>query len=95
MRMGGSMCGRVGPGVLAVLLMDRNCGAMVAEVLAAGPVYWQHEPFNAQLNPIGGMVGGLPRPPPVGLTCASMGPRAQEEAQATTYRVNVRGIGPA
>ena len=40
MRMGGSMCGRVGPGVLAVLLMDRNCGAMVAEVLAAGPVYW-------------------------------------------------------
>ena len=38
--MGGSMCGRVGPGVLAVLLMDKNCGAM-AEVLAAGPVYWQ------------------------------------------------------
>ena len=30
-----------GRGVLAVLLMDRNCGAMVAEVLAAGPVYWQ------------------------------------------------------
>ena len=28
-------------GVLAALLLDRNCGAMVAEVLAAGPVYWQ------------------------------------------------------
>ena len=56
------------------MLLDRNCGAMVAEVLAAGPLCWQHEPFNAQLNPMGGMVGSLPRPPPVGLTCASMGP---------------------
>ena len=43
---------------------------VVVVVLAAGPLCWQHEPFNAQLNPIGGMVGGLPRPPPVGLTCA-------------------------
>lgn len=34
--MGGSMCGCVGPGVLAVLLMNWNCGAMVAEVLAGG-----------------------------------------------------------
>ena len=56
------------------MLMDRNCGAMVAEVLAAGPLCWQHEPFHAQLNPIGGMVGSLPKPPPIGLTCASMGP---------------------
>ena len=39
--MGGSMCGCVGSGVLAVLLMDRNCGAMVAEVLAAGLICWQ------------------------------------------------------
>ena len=39
--MGGPIRGRVGPGVLAALLLDRNCGAMVAEVLAAGPVYWQ------------------------------------------------------
>ena len=35
---------------------------------------WQHEPFHAQLNPIGGMVGSLPKPPPIGLTCASMDP---------------------
>ena len=49
-------------------------GAVVA-VLAAGPLCWQHEPFHAQLNPIGGMVGSLPRPPPIGLTCASKGPR--------------------
>ena len=48
--------------------------SVVVAVLAAGPLCWQHEPFNAQLNPIGGMVGSLPRPPPVGLTCASMGP---------------------
>ena len=72
--MGGSMCGRVGPGVLAALLLDWNCGVVVAEVLAVGPVYWQHEPFNAQLNPIGGMVGSLPRPPPIGLACAGRGP---------------------
>ena len=52
--------------------------SVVVAMLAAGPVYWQHEPFNAQLNPIGGMVGSLPRPPPIGLTCASMGPRAQD-----------------
>ena len=43
--------------------------SVVVAVLAAGPLCWQHEPSNAQLNPIGGMVGGLPRPPPVGLTC--------------------------
>ena len=48
--------------------------SVVVAVLAAGPLCWQHEPFHAQLNPIGGMVGSLPRPPPVGLTCASMGP---------------------
>ena len=42
---------------------------VVVAVLAAGPLCWQHEPFNAQLNPIGGMVGSLPRPPPIGLTC--------------------------
>ena len=52
-------------------------GAVVSvavAVLAAGPLYWQHEPFNAQLNPMGGMVGSPPRPPPIGLTCASKGP---------------------
>ena len=48
--------------------------SVVVAVLAAGPLCWQHEPFNAQLNPIGGMVGSLPRPPPIGLTCASKGP---------------------
>ena len=48
--------------------------SVVVAVLAAGPLCWQHEPFHAQLNPIGGMVGSLPRPPPIGLTCASMGP---------------------
>ena len=45
--------------------------SVVVAVLAAGPLCWQHEPFNAQLNPIG------------------------QPAQATTYRVNVRIIGPA
>ena len=48
--------------------------SVVVAVLAAGPLRWQHEPFHAQLNPIGGMVGSLPKPPPIGLTCASMGP---------------------
>ena len=48
--------------------------SVVVAVLAAGPLCWQHEPFHAQLNPIGGMVGSLPKPPPIGLTCASMGP---------------------
>ena len=48
--------------------------SVVVAMLAARPLRWQHEPFNAQLNPIGGMVGSLPRPPPHGLTCASMGP---------------------
>ena len=43
---------------------------VVVAVLAAGPLCWQHEPFHAQLNPIGGMVGSPPRPPPIGLTCA-------------------------
>ena len=28
------------PGVLAALQLDWDCGAVVAEVLAAGPVYW-------------------------------------------------------
>ena len=54
--------------------------SVVVAVLAAGPLCWQHEPFNAQLNPIGGMVGSLPKPPPIGLTCASMGPRAGHRA---------------
>ena len=45
--------------------------SVVVAALAAGPLCWQHEPFNAQLNPIG------------------------QPAQATTYRVNVRIIGPA
>ena len=40
--------------------------------LAAEPFYWR--PADAQLNPIGGMVGSLPRPPPIGLTCAWVGP---------------------
>ena len=48
--------------------------SVVVAMLAAGPLCWQHEPFHAQLNPIGGMVGSLPKPPPIGLTCASMGP---------------------
>ena len=48
--------------------------SVVVAMLTAGPLCWQHEPFHAQLNPIGGMVGSLPRPPPIGLTCASMGP---------------------
>ena len=48
--------------------------SVVVAVLTAGPLCWQHEPFHAQLNPIGGMVGSLPKPPPIGLTCASMGP---------------------
>ena len=48
--------------------------SVVVAMLAAGPLCWQHEPFNAQLNPIGGMVGSLPKPPPIGLTCASKGP---------------------
>ena len=52
--------------------------SVVVAVLAAGPLCWQHEPFNAQLNPIGGMVGSLPRPPPIGLTCGSSSPRAQD-----------------
>ena len=52
--------------------------SVVVAMLAAGPLCWQHEPFNAQLNPIGGMVGSLPRPPPIGLTCGLSGPRAQD-----------------
>ena len=43
--------------------------SVVVAMLTAGPLCWQHEPFNAQLNPIGGMVGSLPKPPPIGLTC--------------------------
>ena len=35
--------------------------------LAAEPFYWR--PSDTQLNPIGGMVGRPPRPPPSGLTC--------------------------
>ena len=33
---------------------------VVVAVLAAGTLCWRHEPFNVQLNPIGGMVGSLP-----------------------------------
>ena len=44
--------------------------SVVVAVLTGGPLCWQHQPFNVQLNPIGGMVGSLPRPPPIGLTCA-------------------------
>ena len=57
--------------------------SVVVAVLAAGPLCWQHEPFHAQLNPIGGMVGSLPRPPLIGLTCAPVGPHS-------TRWVNVR-----
>ena len=61
--------------------------SVVVAVLAAGPLCWQHEPFHAQLNPIGGMVGSLPRPPPIGLTCGRKGPRA--------YGRPIRGrVGP-
>ena len=52
--------------------------SVVVAMLAARPLRWQHEPFHAQLNPIGGMVGSLPRPPPIGPTCGSSGPRAQD-----------------
>ena len=52
--------------------------SVVVAMLTAGPLCWQHEPFNAQLNPIGGMVGSLPRPPLIGLTCELKGPRAQD-----------------
>ena len=40
--------------------------SVVVAVLAAGPLCWQHEPSNAQLNPIGGIVGSLPKQPPIG-----------------------------
>ena len=49
--------------------------SVVVAVLAAGPLCWQHEPFNAQLNPIGGMVGAAAHAPLGGLTCASVGLR--------------------
>ena len=75
--------------------------SVVVAVLAAGPVYWQHEPFHAQLNPIGGMVGSLPRPPLIGLTCASMGPGVHLpglghhlSGERAGHRANVRVIGP-
>ena len=47
-------------------------GAVLGELcravgLAAEPFYWR--PADAQLNPMGGMVGSPPRPPPSGLTC--------------------------
>ena len=47
-------------------------GAVLGELcravgLAAEPFYWR--PADTQLNPIGGMVGRPPRPPPSGLTC--------------------------
>ena len=47
-------------------------GAVLGELcravgLAAEPFYWR--PSDTQLNPIGGMVGRPPRPPPSGLTC--------------------------
>ena len=69
--------------VVEVVCVLGTSVSVVVAVLAAGPLCWQHEPFNAQLNPMGGMVGSLPRPPPIGLTCAPVGPHS-------TYRVNVR-----
>ena len=56
-----------------VCVMGTSVSVVVA-VLAAGPLCWQHEPFHAQLNPIGGMVGSLPKPPPIGLAYAGRGP---------------------
>ena len=58
--------------------------------LTAGPFCWQHGPFNAQLNPIGGMVGSLPRPPPIGLTCELKGPRAQDAFTETEVGLTAR-----
>ena len=73
-----------------VCVLGTSVSAVVA-VLAARPLCWQHEPFHAQLNPIGGMVGSLPKPPPIGLTCASMGPRAGHRARGC-QSVCVRGL---
>ena len=33
--------------------------SVVVAMLAAGPLCWQHEPFHAQLNPIGCQVPGF------------------------------------
>ena len=63
---------------------------VVVAVLAAGTLCWRHEPFNVQLNPIGGMVGSLPRPPPIGLTCESKGPRAQDAFTETEVGLTAR-----
>ena len=52
--------------------------------LAAEPFYWR--PSDTQLNPIGGMVGRPPRPPPQGLTCELKGPRAYHRAQVRSDR---------
>ena len=60
--------------------------SVVVAVLAAGPLCWQHEPFHAQLNPIGGMVGSLPKPPPIGLTCGSSGQHASYSAHVRRMR---------
>ena len=48
-------------------------GAVLGELcravgLGVAPFYWR--PADAQLNPIGGMVGSPPTQPPIGLTCA-------------------------
>ena len=67
--------------------------SVVVAALAAGPLCWQHKPFNAQLNPIGGMVGSLPRPPPQGLTCASKGADVHQRSRCR-YSVSIR-IGRA
>ena len=78
--------------------VDCVLGAVVSVVvamLAAEPLCWQHEPFNAQLNPIGGMVGSLPKPPPIGLTYGSSGQPAHQGAQATTYWVREHNKWPA
>ena len=83
--------------------------SVVVAVLAAGPLCRQHEPFHAQLNPIGGIVGSLPKPPPIGLTCASKGPRCPpagfrpppigltcgSSGPRAGHRANMRVIGPA
>ena len=43
--------------------------SVVVAVLAAGPLCWQHEPFHAQLNPIGGIVGSVAHAHLIGLAC--------------------------
>ena len=72
-------------------------GAVVSAVvamLAAGPLCWQHEPFHAQLNPIGGMVGSLPKPPPIGLTCGCERPGVKWRGRTWLQGPRVPRPGP-